>query len=170
MRKQYFYVLVPIIAVSLIVFYLGYSTILNNDTKAHVVQSNKQIESFSAKDLAGKQYEIDNDKGVHVYEVFASWCIPCQKSVPNVLKFSKVNDVAVTGIAYRDVPFEIEKFQNKYGEFDRVIMSNGSTERAFSVRSVPQTLFTKSGVILYRVYGEASQKDLEKVLALVKAE
>lgn len=169
MRKKYIYALVPIIIATLALFYVGYTSVLNNDVELRIVQSNQKIGSFNAKNLDGSKANVEATDRVHVYEVFASWCIPCKKSVPSVLEFAKKTNTGVTGIAYRDVNFEIEKFQKEYGTFNNVIMANGSVENAFSVRSVPQTLFTKNGKILYRVYGEASSQDLEKVLALIEA-
>lgn len=172
MQKKYIVILGLIIIATLFVFFVGYTSIINNgDPKIQVIKTDLKIKSFTAKDLSGNEVKLDTSNSIHIYEVFSSWCIPCKESVPEILAFSKKHDdLKLTGIAFRDVNFEIEKFQKEYGEFNQTIMANGSVENAFSIRSVPQTLFTRSVKILYRVYGAASESDFEKVLALVEGE
>lgn len=169
MRPKYLVATGIIIAIALGIFYAGYSSVLNKDSSSiRAITSNTKIDTFSARTLTGEDFVALSDSIV-VYEVFASWCIPCKKSVPEVLAFAKNNpDIPVIGIAYRDVDFEIKKFQDEYGSFSQVIMGNGSVEDAFGIKSVPQTLIVSDGIILYRIFGTSTQEDLEELLTLVE--
>lgn len=157
------------IVITLALFLAGYQSILNHDTSgARVVQTNYSLSRFSANTVDDKKF-VAPKKHIIVYEAFASWCIPCRTSVPEALKFARNNkDVTLVGVAYRDVNFEIIKFEKKHGSFDSVVMGNGDVESALGLRSIPQTLFVVDGQIRYRLYGIASQKDLSNVLLLVK--
>ena len=169
MDKKYSLVLGIVIVIALSIFFLGYKSILNNNvTDLQVVRTNTKVTNFETKDLNGNKYEFKNESKIQIFEVFASWCLPCRQSVPETIKFAKENNVSVIGIAYRDLDFEIRKFQKKYGSFDQTILSNGKTEKALKIANVPQTIFISNGVIVYRVYGQPSAHNLKEVLFLVE--
>jgi thiol-disulfide isomerase/thioredoxin len=169
MKKKYIVGLAVVILAAVALLYSGYNSILNSSsTGAKVVKTDTKIDTLSAKDTEDHTVTL-NHKHIVVYDFFASWCIPCQTSVPDAVKFAKNNsDIPVIGIAYRDVPSEVKKFESKYGSFSTTVMSTGKVERIFGVRSLPQTLFVENGKVLYRIYGAANEHDLENVLALVK--
>lgn len=170
MKAKYYVVLAIVIIAALSLIYAGYTSVLNQDTSgATIVKTNTKIDSFKAKTLDEKTYEFKNDSNIKVYEVFAEWCLPCRKSVPEVIEFAKDNpQIDVIGIAFRDVPFKVKEFTQKYGNFDTTILANGNTEKALGISSAPQTLFVKGDVIVYRTYGVTSSEDLNNVLSLIK--
>jgi thiol-disulfide isomerase/thioredoxin len=172
MSKKYLLASGVVVIIALSIFYAGYSSVLNKDSApVRAVKTNTPIEPFSARYLDDSDFTFTPSDKVVVYEVFASWCIPCRQSVPEVLDFAERNeDVDVVGIAYRDVSFEIEKFQEEYGEFETVVMSNGAVEDALQIRSVPQTIFVVNDEIRYRVFGNSTVQDLEEILGLVERE
>ncbi|MFN8015046.1 MAG: hypothetical protein U0R17_00355 [Acidimicrobiia bacterium] len=171
MNKKYTIALSLIIIGALSIFFLGYKSILNNNVPSlQVLRANTTVKPFDTKDIDGKPYVFKQQDGITIYEVFASWCLPCRKSVPETIKFSKENNIKVTGIAYRDLDFEIKKFQKKYGSFDKTILSNGKVENALKIANVPQTIFVSNDKVLYRIYGQPTAENLKEVLLLVKRE
>ena len=170
MKIKYYVALAVVILVVLVVIYSGYSSIINQESASStVVKTNTKVSNFEAKALDGSVFTFDGDSGIVVFEVFAEWCLPCRKSVPEVLDFSENNEsISVVGIAFRDVEFKVKDFQEKYGRFDTTILSNGNIEKILGIANAPQTLFIKDDVIVYRAYGVSSSEELEKILSLIK--
>ncbi len=172
MKPKYAFVLAGVIALALFIIFTGYTSILsNNSSGTSIVRTNTKLKAFTATTPLGDPYVAPKNEGVVVYEAFASWCLPCRQSVPEAISFAKNHpDVPVIGIAYRDVSFEIAKFEKKYGSFESTIKSTGQIEKSFGLKSIPQTLFVVNGTIRYRLYGSPSEEDLDNVLSLVEGE
>lgn len=172
MKPKYTAWLVVAIALTLSLIYAGYNSVLNTDsTSATVIKTNTNVKPFTAKDLDDKDYKFKQSSEIMIFEGFAEWCLPCRKSVPEVIKFSKKHpDVDVTGVAFRDVTFKTKEFQNKFGSFETTIKSTGNVEDALGLTGIPQTLFVVNSKVVYRVYGSANAQELERVLLLVKRE
>lgn len=172
MKTKYLFILAGVIAAALVIFFVGYTSVLNNSSSGStIVKTTSDVSPFSTETIDGKQFAFTSTDTITVFEVFASWCLPCRTTVPDAVKFGEAHsDIDVVGVAYRDVIPEIEKFQDKYGKFDTTIKATGKVEDSLGIRSIPQTLFVLKGKTIYRIYGGASQKDLENVLLLVKGE
>lgn len=172
MKAKYLVILAGVIAAALVVFFVGYTSVLNNSSSGStIVKTSSEIKPFTTDTIDGKQYAFTSTETITVFEVFASWCLPCRTTVPEARKFAIAHDdVDVVGVAYRDVIPEIEKFEKEYGKFDTTIKATGKVEDSLGIRSIPQTLFVINGKVHYRIYGGASEKDLENVLSLVKGE
>ncbi len=170
MKKKYLIFSLVVVAIAVAIFIAGYSSVLNKDsTTIRAVKVDQSIDDYTANYIV--QSSNKSEQPIKVYEIFASWCIPCRDSVPTVLEFAKNNpNVDVVGIAYRDVDFKIVEFMEQYGEFPTVLKSNGSVESAFGISSVPQTIFTKNNKIIYRVFGTIDMSTLEEILRLIETE
>jgi len=170
MKPKYYLVLAIVIISALALIYSGYSSVLNQDSSGStIVKTNTKIPEFEAKTLDGDVYKFEANSKVRVYEVFAEWCLPCRKSVPEVIDFSQENkSIEVIGVAFRDVPFKVREFTDEYGKFETTILANGNVETALGISNAPQTLFVKGDTIVYRAYGVSSSKDLSNILLLIK--
>lgn len=175
MKKKYYVALFIIIFCTLSVFTLGYSTVINKNSDPVVSQKlNTKLANFKTETLNEDEYTLEQfPKGIVVVETFASWCIPCRESYPEIIKFEKNNTdqgISVVAIAYDDVSFEIKSFQKEYGIIEKTIMSNASVKDSFQLRAVPQTLIVKDHVIKSRMNGSLSEKDINDAISLVKLE
>ncbi len=170
MRPKYYVLLAVVIVMALVIIFSGYTSVLNRDSSTStIVKTNTRIPKFEAQTLDGDKFIFRNESNIRVFEVFAEWCLPCRKSVPEVIEFAKRNDsITVIGVAFRDVPFKIKEFEEKYGKFETTLLSNGKIEKSLGITNAPQTLFVKGDVIVYRTYGVTSVKELEKILSLIE--
>lgn len=172
MKPKYYLAISIVILLAVGIIYVGYTSVLNTDSSgATIVKTQTKAKPFETQTIQGSKYKFTPSKQLTIFEVFASWCLPCRKSVPEAVNFQKNNkDATVVGIAYRDVDFEVKKFQDRFGSFETTIKSNGSVEDALGINDVPQTLFVVDGEVVYRLYGSASETDIENVYSLVKRE
>jgi thiol-disulfide isomerase/thioredoxin len=170
MKPKYYLTLAIVIIIALGIIYSGYESVLNQDTStATVVRTDTKIANFEAETIDKETYVFKSDAKVRVFEVFAEWCLPCRKSVPEAIEFANQNNsVEVIGVAFRDVPFKVREFEKEYGKFETTILANGKVEKALGISSAPQTLFVKDDRIVYRAYGLTSSEELKNILLLIK--
>lgn len=114
-------------------------------------------------------------KGVHVVNVWASWCGPCRLEHPILMRLAADERFSVVGVNYKDVPENAARFLGALGNpFDRVGADRqGAAAIDWGVYGVPETFIVKDGVIVHKFVGPLSepglaadfQPALEKALA-----
>jgi cytochrome c biogenesis protein CcmG/thiol:disulfide interchange protein DsbE len=120
-------------------------------------------ETFGTKDMAGK---------VWIFNVFASWCVPCRQEHPiwNELALKKI--VPIVGVNYKDDPMAGKKWLSDLGNpYDQVVVDeDGRVGIDYGVYGVPESfVIDKQGVIRYKQIGPITPEALEKkVLPLVR--
>lgn len=170
MKKKYYVGLFLVILMTMSIFTLGYNSVLNKNTDSvQLAKVNVELKDLSTTTLDEAPYsQADFPDGIVVVEVFASWCIPCRTSYPEVVKFANNNkNIPVVGIAYDDVSFEVKKFEEEYGKLETVIVSDLKLKEAFTLRSVPQTLIVKDKKIVYKIFGSLKAKDIQDTINLL---
>jgi cytochrome c biogenesis protein CcmG/thiol:disulfide interchange protein DsbE len=111
--------------------------------------------------------------GVHVVNVWASWCGPCRQEHPILMRLAKDKRFELDGINYKDVPENALRFMGALGNpfaltgADR----NGAVGIDWGVYGVPETFIVKDGVIVHKFIGPLSEEGLvsEFIPALEKA-
>jgi cytochrome c biogenesis protein CcmG/thiol:disulfide interchange protein DsbE len=96
--------------------------------------------------------------GVHVVNVWASWCGPCRLEHPILTRLAEDDRFAVVGINYKDVPENAQRFLGALGNpYEKVGADRqGTTAIDWGVYGVPETFLVKDGVIAYKFVGPLS--------------
>jgi cytochrome c biogenesis protein CcmG/thiol:disulfide interchange protein DsbE len=127
---------------------------------------NKPVPDFSLPPIeegadAGLS-SADLSKGVHLVNVWASWCGPCRLEHPILMQLSADKRFTLVGINYKDVPENALRFLGTLGNpfakngADR----DGKTGIDWGVYGVPETFVVKDGVIVHKFIGPLSEKGL----------
>jgi cytochrome c biogenesis protein CcmG/thiol:disulfide interchange protein DsbE len=127
---------------------------------------NKPVPDFSLPPIeegadAGLS-SADLSKGVHLINVWASWCGPCRLEHPILMQLSADKRFTLVGINYKDVPENALRFLGTLGNpfakngADR----DGKTGIDWGVYGVPETFVVKDGVIVHKFIGPLSEKGL----------
>jgi cytochrome c biogenesis protein CcmG/thiol:disulfide interchange protein DsbE len=127
---------------------------------------NKPVPDFSLPPIeegadAGLS-SADLSKGVHLVNVWASWCGPCRLEHPILMQLSTDKRFTLVGINYKDVPENALRFLGTLGNpfakngADR----DGKTGIDWGVYGVPETFVVKDGVIVHKFIGPLSEKGL----------
>jgi peroxiredoxin len=102
---------------------------------------------FSLATPAGEQIELAKLKGkVVVLDFWATWCVPCQQSLPHLQKIAADTDLAQRGLVVLAVNEQekagtIRPFVDaKHFTFTVVQDSDGSTAQDYSVNALPTTI------------------------------
>lgn len=105
-----------------------------------------------------------------LYNVFASWCVPCAAEIPQLEALAKQPGIEMVGIAWSDKKEEIETFTQKYGNpFARIYDdAKGAWGIALGIRGVPESFVVNAdGAIVLHIPGEITDADMNDIAALL---
>ncbi len=118
---------------------------------------------FGSKEMLGQ---------VWIFNVWASWCVPCRQEHPlwNELAARKI--VPIVGMNYKDTAAAASKWLGDLGNpYTTIVVDpDGRLGIDFGVYGVPETfIIDKQGVIRYKNIGPVTPESLEKkILPLVR--
>ena len=127
---------------------------------------NKPVPDFSLPPIVEGQGEGLSDEalaeGVHVVNIWASWCGPCRLEHPILMRLAQDGRFGLVGVNYKDVPENAARFLGALGDpFGRVGADRqGATAIDWGVYGVPETFIVKDGVIVHKFVGPLSEPGL----------
>jgi len=100
--------------------------------------------------------------GVHVVNVWASWCVPCRAEHPLLMQLASDKRFTLVGINYKDVPENAQRFLGALGDpFAKIGADrDGKVGIDWGVYGVPETFVVKDGIILHKFIGPLSEDGL----------
>ena len=111
-----------------------------------------------------------------VLNFFASWCVPCEKEHPELVRFQQrhapVGDAAVVQVLYNDKPGPARQFFRDRGQggWPVLIDEEGQFALDYGVTGPPETfLIDPQGNVLYAAKGAIDQARLDDLLVRAKA-
>ena len=138
-------------------------TLFNNSAVA--------AESFAITDIYGKEHSIANEKGKWVViNYWATWCPPCIKEIPELIKFHKKHkdkDAVVWGINSEEISKVKLVAFSEIMKMTYPVFIAPSTRFTFfgPLNSLPVTyIMTPEGELYKRLVGTITAKGLEKIM------
>lgn len=128
---------------------------------------NKPVPEFSLPQLDGVAGDgLNSDvlaSGLHVVNVWASWCVPCRQEHPVLMELAKDGRFQMAGLNYKDVAENARRFLGSLGNpYQRVGADpNGRSGIDWGVYGVPETFIVKDGVIVYKFIGPLSDSTVK---------
>jgi cytochrome c biogenesis protein CcmG, thiol:disulfide interchange protein DsbE len=124
--------------------------------------------------LTGKSARLSDRTGQWVLlNFFASWCVPCAKEHPELVKFQEqhqaAGDVSVFAAVFEDQPKGIKAFfKQKGGNWP--VVDNTRAAVDYGVTGVPESyLIAPNGVVMGKLTGGVKLSSLESALTRFKA-
>ncbi|MGE0650294.1 MAG: DsbE family thiol:disulfide interchange protein [Alphaproteobacteria bacterium] len=134
----------------------------------------KPVPAFNLPALDGNGNVSDADlKGrVTVFNVFASWCLPCKVEHPILMRLAREGKVRVIGLNYKDKRADAKKWLAELGNpFARIgTDAKGRVAIDFGVYGVPETFIVDAmGVIRYKHVGPIHPNEYpEKIVPVIE--
>ncbi len=119
----------------------------------------------SYKKLNSKDLRPLKSEKVRLINFWASWCPPCRVEHPQLEKLSKLENIELFGVNYKDRENSALNFLNEYGNPFIKIGSdkNGRNAIEWGVYGVPETfVIDQFGNVLFRHAGPITKEVLEK--------
>jgi len=123
---------------------------------------------FTLVDLAGKKVHLADLKGkVVLVEFWATWCPPCQASIPGVERLHRSyggKGLVVLGVSVDEGGSDsLRSFAAQNGITYTVLRSDDEVLANYLVRSIPSLfLVNKDGMIAKQYLGEGFEDSLDK--------
>ncbi len=106
-----------------------------------------------------------------IINLFASWCIPCEREMPLLNRVAaQESGVVFLGVAHLDARRDAERFvAEQQVRFTTILDPDGAVAAAVGGRGLPITVaFDRDGVMVGRIFGELTDTSLEQLVALVR--
>jgi len=110
------------------------------------VEPPKEAPAFKLKDLAGKEYRLEDFRGkVVILNFWASWCGPCVEEIPSLVKLSKRyegKDVVIVGVALQSPVADVKKMISRFNvNFPTPMDKDGDVALSYGARALPTTYY-----------------------------
>lgn len=123
-----------------------------------LMRDGKPVPGLTSADLKG---------AVTVFNVWASWCVPCRDEAPLLMRLAQDKRVRIVGLNYKDTAKNALQFLARYGN---PYVANGAdiSGRAgieWGVYGVPETfVLNRDGKIVYKMVGPVTADNLVTTL------
>ena len=129
-----------------LVIFLGYNLNANDSNELVFHNSPKKIENIFFNDINGDKIELQNfSKNILIVNFWATWCAPCVKEMPDLLKLEsklgkkfKVIFISLDSDPLVSIPKFIKR--NKLKGFSSFVDTDFSLSNKLSVKIMPTTL------------------------------
>jgi cytochrome c biogenesis protein CcmG/thiol:disulfide interchange protein DsbE len=164
-----------IVSLVVAVLAVGFVWILATREPGTDRQANSELVGRVAPALAGEtldggSFDIDDHQGRWVVvNFFATWCVPCQREHPELLRFdeahSRAGDVRVVSVLYDDEPADAREYFDRNGGEWPVVLDDGSIANDYGVSGVPETyLVAPNGRVAMKLVGGVTQDGLDRYI------
>ncbi|MFA4922867.1 MAG: TlpA disulfide reductase family protein [Ignavibacteriaceae bacterium] len=135
---------------------------------SNAFSQDKKAPDFSLKSVDGKTVKLSDYKNkVVVLDFWATWCPPCRKGIPDLIKLQKEfkNDLVVLGISLdADTKEDVPAFVKNYGINYPIVYGDESTAKLYGgISGIPTTfIINKKGMIVNKHIGLVPKETLAK--------
>ncbi|MFZ4515912.1 MAG: TlpA family protein disulfide reductase [Acidimicrobiia bacterium] len=140
-------------------------------SSAGIARPGEIAPGFVMPNLSGRG-DVQFDAGrPTVLTFWASWCAPCRKEFPLLAQAQSENpDLRIFGVVYKDIPADARAFVAEMDvHWENATDAGGDVASAYGVRAIPQVFFVnREGVIVSRVYGLSTRRQLDDELAKIR--
>ena len=131
--------------------------------------SQVEINLFQSNETINTKEFINNE--FTILNFWASWCAPCRKEHPNLVRLSKIKNIKLVGVNFKDNVENAKSFLKENGNpFDILAVDkNGKNSVNFGVYGIPETILINSELkILKKYIGPLNIKEVNEIRKLVK--
>ena len=153
-----------------VIFFKG----LNKSSVYEPKSKIKNIPEFSAitffqKEEVNLKKIFKKDK-FYLFNIWASWCLPCKKEHPLLMNLGKFDQLEIIGLNYKDNLKNAEKFLNELGNpYENILIDNDGTKAIeWGAIGVPETFLVFQNRIIKKFIGPLNSKSVEEIKKIIQ--
>ena len=153
------------------IFYKGLS---NSNLYTPKTTIKKNIPEFSAETFFEKKMvnskNIFNQNKFYLFNIWASWCVPCKDEHPILIDLSKNENLEIIGLNYKEDFKNAKKFINDLGNpYSKILLDrNGTKAIEWGAYGVPETFLIYENMIVKRFIGPLNLKTINEIKDLIR--
>ncbi len=159
-----------------VIFFLMYLGLEKKNSYSPNLTEKAVVENFSSQEiLSNKQINFNdllNINGFTIVNIWASWCLPCRDEHKYLLELSKINNIQMIGLNYKDKVDNAKDFLNSYkNPFHKVLVDNDGTKSIlFGAYGVPETFLIDNSnkKIIKKFIGPINRNNIIEIRNLIK--
>tara|TARA_B100001063_G_scaffold241392_1_gene268196 strand:+ start:1940 stop:2458 length:519 start_codon:yes stop_codon:yes gene_type:complete len=158
----------------LIIFLIFYKGLQNSNIYTPKIDNEKNIPSFKVK-LFDSEREISSEEifkqnKFYLLNIWASWCVPCRKEHPFLMKLSNQNGLEIIGLNYKDDIKNAKIFLKKFNNPYKTIFSDndGIISIEFGAYGVPESFLIYNNKIIKKIIGPINDKSFLEIKAVIQ--
>lgn len=171
-NKLFLIIIILFFIFCFLIFYKGLNT---SNTYKPQIKDKKNIPVFIAKDFfSEKEFiskQIFEDDIFYILNIWASWCLPCQKEHSLLMQLSNNNSIKLIGLNYKDNPDNAKNFINDFGNpySLNIVDSKGTISIKLGAYGVPETfLINNERIIIKKIIGPLNKKLIDEINLITK--
>ena len=132
----------------------------------------RSVPNFKATAILGSSKKITHQLFLghtSMLNVFASWCVSCEKEHNNLLKLHQAYpNLAIYGLAFKDKPMAVKAWLKNHGNPYHLVINDasGMIAQKLGVYVTPVTfLINRKGVIFYKQVGPIDMVKLKLAIS-----
>ena len=160
------------ITIIIFVIFVFFKSLFEN--KNYVPKKTNKIENISIEELhSSNELKIkelfDNEKYI-IINIWASWCLPCRQEHKHIKNLSKINNLKIIGLNYKDNKDNAQKFLEELGNpYDIILKDSDGTKSIFlGAYGVPETFIIDSDLNILKKYigplNSESENEIKKLI------
>ncbi len=159
-----------LISFTIVVFFIALNVDKRYSTENVV---GKKIDSFKIKFLFSDEIFENKDllnDGYYLINIWASWCLPCKKEHPILMKLNEEKNLNLIGVNFKDKKNNANSFLKNLGNPYNIILSDtdGTGSISFGVFGVPETiLIDKEQIVIKKFIGPLDTNDYKNIIKTI---
>tara|TARA_B100001559_G_C16194305_1_gene481450 strand:+ start:92 stop:616 length:525 start_codon:yes stop_codon:yes gene_type:complete len=158
---------IKIFVIFILMFVIGVFFVGLNKSSIYNTQDliGKKIVSIELENFYGKKKITEKDLKINNFTLinfWASWCAPCRKEHPFLLKLNKEKNIVMLGVNFKDnkdhANFFLKQFGNPYDSL--TVDKLGKNSINFGVYGIPESILINSDLIVIKKFiGPINESD-----------
>ncbi len=158
----------------IVIFFIFYKGLKNSNIYTPDQYSKKNIPSFNAKlfnqDLSITSEDLFKKNRLYLLNIWSSWCVPCKKEHPYLIKLKKEYNLEIIGLNYKDKKKNAQNFLSELGNpYTKIILDrDGTLAIEWGAFGVPETFVVLDEKIIKKFIGPLDDKSYKEIQRLLK--
>jgi cytochrome c biogenesis protein CcmG/thiol:disulfide interchange protein DsbE len=165
------FIIILIFIVTFIIFFKG---LKNLNIYTPNVSIEKNIPDFNAlvfeNDIRVNSKKVFEDNHFFLFNIWASWCLPCRDEHAYLMSLSKEENLKIIGLNYKDKKDNAKNFLNELNNpYDLILTDeDGTIAIEWGAFGVPETFLIYKNRIVKKIIGPLNNKSLLEIEKLIK--